>query len=277
MNTSFDHFGVISLVVHLVQPSNSYVTFLPYKKYVHVYLIMQMENCSYVAAVVTLLLVLSTHIYGRVLTTNQLHRDDNDKNNMEISSHWHDDVLKAGDTKHLDVLHTDSRNLHQSDRLRRRIQIIPPFVPPDRPSLGTFHRRRYRAVSQETGEWNQSGHSRQNQVIRQRRSLRSPIVWAYLGLRRSYGYGSESGRWGRSTSDDAGLLNGSKYTHDKSTKHYTIEADRSTENTSQNEHSNNQYKIRQKRNAKYWSNQKLLKYIAWREMNGYGSEKNRYG
>ena len=234
-----------------------------------------MENCSHVAAVVTLLIALSTHVYGHVLTINQLQRDDNDKNNMEIRSHWNEDVLKAVDTKNLDVVHTDSGNLHQSDRLRRRIQIIPPFVQPDHPILGTFHRRRYRAVSQETGEWNQSGRSSQNQVIRQRRSLRSPIVWTYLGLR-SHGYGSESGRWERSTADDVGLLKGSKYIHDKSTKHYTTEADRSTENTSQNEHSN-QYKFRQKRNAKYWSNQKLLKYIAWREMNGYGSEKNRYG
>ena len=198
------------------------------------------------------------------------------KNNVEIHSDKHDDVLKVVETKNLNVLHIDSKNPHQSDRLRRRIQIIPPFVQPDRPSLGAFHRRRYRAVSQETGEWNQSGHSSQNQVIRQRRSLRSPIVWTYLGLRKTYGYGSESGRWGRSTADDVGLLKGSEYTHDKSTKHYTREVDRSTENTSQNEHSN-RYKYRQKRNAKYWSNQKLLRYIAWRAMNGYGSEKNRYG
>ena len=217
-----------------------------------------MENCSHVAAVVTLLFVLSTHINGRVLTTNQLHRDDNDKNGKEIRNHWHDDVLKAVDTKNLDTQHTDSKNSHQNDRQKRRIQIIPPFVQPDNPILGTFHRRRYRAVSQETGDWNQSGHSSQNQVIRQRRSLRSPILWTYLGLRKSHGYGSESGRWGRSTSDDVGLLKGSKYTHDKSTEQYMIEADRSTENTSQKEHSN-QYKFRQKRNAKYRSNQKLLK------------------
>ena len=235
-----------------------------------------MENCPHVTAVITIVLVLSTHVHTRTLTRNPLQRDDNDETNMENRIHWYD-VLKADDTKNLAVPHTDSKTLPQSDRLRRRVQITPPFVQPDHPVLGTFHRRRYRAVNQETGERNHSDNSSKIQLIRQRRSLRSPILWTYLDFRKSHGYGSESGRWGRSTADDVGLLKHSKDIHDKSTQHYMKETDRSMENTSKKEHSSNQYKFRQKRNAKYWSNQKLLRYIAWRAMNGYGSEKNRYG
>ena len=218
-----------------------------------------MENCSHVTAVVTIFLVLSTHVQTRMLTTNRLQRDENDKTNMDNHIRGYDE-LKANET----------------DRVRRRVQIIPPFVQPDHPVIGAFQRRRYRAVSQETGEWDQSGDSRKIQLIRQRRSLRSPILWNYLEFRKTHGYGSESGRWGRSTADDVGLLKHSKDIHDKSTQHHMKETDRSMENTSKKEHSYH-YKFREKRNAKYWSNQKLLRYITWRAVNGYGSEKNRYG
>ena len=259
---------------------------------------------------VVLLLLLSTHPYGRVLTKwtkgNQLHLGlrqlsvllTMDKINPTNQSHQNKDKDKQVMSKREEVSKLSNKvNLEEvpaspkedyGDRLKRKIEIIPPpFVQPEASYGGLFHSRHYRDIGRkETVYSGLTHHDSKETEDGSNRLRRSASLMSYIAWRKKHGYGSEValGRWGRSlfSSKDRKLdISTNDVKHNKaigpgSYKERSLLGAETRniefETTSEDETTHlPQYRV--KRSLKRRPKGKFKSYMAWRSENGYGITK----
>ena len=267
-----------------------------------------MMHCCRAVAGVALLLLLSTHPYGRVLPKwtkgNQLHHGliqlsvllTKDKINPTNQSHQNKDKEKQMVSKPVEESTLPNTvNLEEvplllkeqnGNRLKRKIEIIPPFVQPESSYGGLFHSRHYRDIGRDEmmfgSEINKySGLTHQNSKETEdssNRVRRGVSLMSYIAWRKKHGYGSEValGRWGRSLSDIS--TNDGKQNKAVSPGSYKEGSLSNAEigNIEFDVESNlPQYRVQ--RSLKRRPRGKFKSYMAWRSENGYGNTKNRWG